>query len=48
MKKTQIMNINNERGNIIIDPNDINRTINKYYKQFHVNNFNNKQNGETP
>lgn len=41
VRKTQIININNERGNTSIDPKGINSTVSTYYKQFHVNKLNN-------
>lgn len=41
VRKTQIININNEKRNSSIDPTGISRTVSIYYKQFHVNKLNN-------
>lgn len=40
-KKIGITNIRNERGNITIDFTHIKKKIMKYYKQLHINQFNN-------
>lgn len=41
MKKTQINNIRNSRVDIITEIIDIKRIIGEYYKQLHMNTFNN-------
>ena len=38
-EKTQITNNKNERGDFSINPTDIERMIQEYYKQFYANEF---------
>ena len=40
-KKTQIINVNNAKGNIIADIKGIKKVIRGYYEQLYINNFDN-------